>query len=162
MKSTAPLKSQPQSNTHLLATANQNINDESQIGQWVKSYAQENQLSLEVAARQWLNQFMNKVIHPLCIARSDYGIILLAHQQNILLDIEDNLPVGMKYRDCQGIALTDIALQRFSTLFDDQDPEYYVQQDNVDPYLSYYLIGNSLLNTIAAISADTQVDECSL
>lgn len=43
---------------------------------------------------------MDNVIAPLCIARSDYGIILLAHQQNILLDIKDNLPTGMKYRDC--------------------------------------------------------------
>lgn len=157
-----PHNSQLQSNTHLLATVNQNLCGNSQIGQWVKNYAQENQLSLEMAARQWLNQFMNKVIHPLCIARSDYGIILLAHQQNILLDIEDNLPAGMKYRDCQGIALTDIALQRFSALFDNQEPEYYVPRDKVDPYLSYYLIGNTLLNTIAAISADTQINERSL
>ncbi|MGV3000869.1 GNAT family N-acetyltransferase [Vibrio sp. E150_018] len=148
-----------QPNTHLLATANQNINGESQIGQWVKSYAQENQLPLSVAARQWLNQFMNNVIHPLCIARSDYGIIFLAHQQNILLDIDNNLPIGMKYRDCQGIGLTDVALQKFSELFDNQEPEYFVSQDKVDPYLSYYLVGNTLLNTIATICADTQIKE---
>ncbi|WP_089140407.1 GNAT family N-acetyltransferase [Vibrio rumoiensis] len=160
---TAPhtVQAQP-TTTHVLATANQNLNGKSQIGQWVRNYAQENQLTLEMASRQWLNQFMNQVIHPLCIARSDYGIILLAHQQNILLTIEDNLPAGMKYRDCQGIALTDIALQRLSALFDGQEPEYYVSRDKVDPYLSYYLIGNTLLNTIAAISADTQVDECAL
>ena len=69
------------------------------------------------AANQWLSNFLDNVIAPLCIARSDYGIILLAHQQNILLEIKEYLPVGMKYRDCQGIALTDIALKRFSALF---------------------------------------------
>lgn len=73
---------------------------------------------------------MDNVIAPLCIARSDYGIILLAHQQNILLDIKDNLPTGMKYRDCQGIALT-----RFSDLFDGQQPEYFVSQDQVIPVI---------------------------
>ncbi|TVO37412.1 GNAT family N-acetyltransferase [Vibrio algivorus] len=148
-----------QPSTHLLATANQNINDKSQVGQWIKNYAQATHQTLEIAARQWLNQFMDNVIQPLCIARSDYGIIFLAHQQNILLDIENNRPIGMKYRDCQGIGLTDIALKQFSDLFDNQDPEYFVPQDKVDPYLSYYLVGNTLLNTIAAICADTQIEE---
>ncbi|MBD1573548.1 GNAT family N-acetyltransferase [Vibrio sp. S17_S38] len=155
-------KSNNKKSSYLLASVNQNINNHSQIGDWVKAYANAENISLQQAAHQWLSCFMDNVIAPLCIARSDYGIILLAHQQNILLDIKDNLPTGMKYRDCQGIALTDITLTRFSDLFDGQQPEYFVSQDQVNPYLAYYLIGNSLLNTITAICADHQLDERSL
>ena len=169
-------------NIHLLATVNQSISHEfthtmatnqtvgfsqnkdsnkesNQIGAWVKQYAEQQNIEIVDAANQWLSNFLDNVIAPLCIARSDYGIILLAHQQNILLEIKEYLPVGMKYRDCQGIALTDIALKRFSALFTDKKPEYFVSSDTVNPYLAYYLIGNTLLNTITAIAASLEIKE---
>ncbi|OEF23398.1 GNAT family N-acetyltransferase [Vibrio rumoiensis] len=146
-------------NTYLLATVNQNIDNSCQIGTWVKQYSLQKNISIIDAANQWLSHFLDNVIEPLCIARSDYGIVLLAHQQNILLEVSDNLPIGMKYRDCQGIGLTDIALNRFSSVFNGLKPEYFVQKNKVNPYLAYYLIGNTLLNTITAIAADHGIKE---
>lgn len=140
---------------HLLATANQICVEQSepQVVTWVKQVAATQSISLEQAACLWMGQFMQHVMAPLCIARSDYGLVLLAHQQNIVLRIGDGLPLGMMYRDCQGSGITELALQRFSSVFESVDPEYFMASEQVNPYLAYYLIGNSLMNTVSAIAA---------
>ncbi|MGR5285047.1 GNAT family N-acetyltransferase [Vibrio maritimus] len=140
---------------HLLATANQICvgQSEAQVVSWVKQVAAAQTINVEEAACSWVGQFMQHVMAPLCIARSDYGLILLAHQQNIVLRIEDGLPLGMMYRDCQGSGITELALQRFASVFEHVDPEYFMPSEQVNPYLAYYLIGNSLMNTVSAIAA---------
>ncbi|WP_199611064.1 GNAT family N-acetyltransferase [Flocculibacter collagenilyticus] len=148
----------------LLATANQKILSQqpAKIAQWILAYAEQSKLSHQQAARQWFDKFFEHVIAPLTITRSDYGIVLLAHQQNILLKIKDNLPVGMVYRDCQGIGLTDAALTRFNTVLDNEKPEYFEEAERVNPYLAYYVIGNTLLNTISTIAAEGLISEGAL
>ncbi|UGE83871.1 ferric iron reductase (plasmid) [Escherichia coli] len=44
------------------------------------------------------------MLKPLFTAEADYGLVLLAHQQNILVQMLGDLPVGFIYRDCQGSA----------------------------------------------------------
>lgn len=43
------------------------------------------------------------MLKPLFTAEADYGLVL-AHQQNILVQMLGDLPVGFIYRDCQGSA----------------------------------------------------------
>ncbi|MFR3707665.1 MAG: ferric iron reductase [Enterobacter hormaechei] len=44
---------------------------------------------------------------PLFSAEADYGLVLLAHQQNIIVEMQQDFPVGLIYRDCQGSAWTE-------------------------------------------------------
>ncbi|WP_432467584.1 GNAT family N-acetyltransferase [Agarivorans sp. Z349TD_8] len=148
-------------NYYLLASANQTslAQPSAQTCRWIRGYAEQQNLSQQNAALVWFSAFMDQVIAPLCIARSDYGIVLLAHQQNIVLQIENNLPAGMAYRDCQGIGLTDLALKRFKEEFNQQPPAYFMPAQQLNPFHAYYLIGNTLLNTIAAIGAEGLISE---
>ncbi|UAA37370.1 GNAT family N-acetyltransferase [Paraneptunicella aestuarii] len=148
----------------LLASANQVDNPEkaTQTGRWVCAYAEAQQLDLATAAKQWIAMFMNKVMKPICVARSDYGIVLLAHQQNLLLKIKNNQPAGVAIRDCQGMGLTDTALKRFKEVFAHEPASYFMAAQELNPYQAYYVIGNSLLNTLAAIAADCHVEEQAL
>ncbi|WP_221074685.1 GNAT family N-acetyltransferase [Agarivorans aestuarii] len=151
-------------NVYCLASINQ-VNasqTEPQIVSWIKHHAQQQQLCFEHAALHWMSTFWDNVIKPLCIARSDYGFVLLAHQQNILVKIEDNLPTGSAFRDCQGIGLTSQALALFKDQLSDGVPEYFMEAEQVNPYHAYYLIGNTLLNTIAAIGAGELINETKL
>ncbi|USD67623.1 GNAT family N-acetyltransferase [Vibrio sp. SCSIO 43136] len=139
---------------HLLATVNQELPQQSssQVAQWIAALAQKKNISAEESARAWIDHFFKAVIEPLCVARSDYGIVLLAHQQNILLKVTDGLPVGMLYRDCQGVGVTELALKRFDSVLS-SPPEYFMTGQEVNPYLAYYVVGNSLINTVASIAA---------
>ncbi|OOF12956.1 hypothetical protein BZG79_08730 [Salinivibrio sp. MA427] len=150
---------QADQDVHLLASINQPHGQGSQIGALIAQAAQHHQWTQHDAAHHWLAAFLDHILYPLCLARSDYGILLLAHQQNILLRTAHGLPSAMMYRDCQGIWVTDPAPALFPDAFSEGLPSCYVPTDKVDPYLSYYLIGNTLINTLSAISEATGVTE---
>ncbi|TKB58392.1 GNAT family N-acetyltransferase [Ferrimonas aestuarii] len=152
-------QSKPQGNgsqlaDHLQRYANQlhNVNDDSPLSAIAK----------QQAALNWMQAFLQQVITPLCIARSDYGIVMLAHQQNLMVEMEQDLPVGVAIRDCQGFGLTTLAKRRFAEVFEHQPPHYYMESDELNPYHAYYVVGNTLLNSIAAIAAAGFISEAKL
>lgn len=161
-----PFAREPHFPSHLLATANQlQYEDEqytTQIAIWIREHAQKEAIALNQAAKIWFSHFLNNVFLPLCIARNDYGLILLAHQQNLLLSIENGLPVAAALKDCQGIGLTDLALKRFDDVFTNDAPCLFMPTDEVNPYLAYYLVGNTLATTIANIAAECDISENAL
>lgn len=149
---------------HMLATLNQDaVGDKtSELEQWIRQCAQIQGQSLELAARHWMSSFIEKVIAPICVARADYGIVMLAHQQNLMVEVEQGLPVGVAVRDCQGFGLTSLAMDVFSDVLEREQPEYFMEAGELNPYHAYYVIGNSLLNTIAAIGALGFIEETDL
>lgn len=148
---------------YCLASINQASSEQpSKISLFISEYAKQKGYCYEHAALHWLSAFWDNVLSPICIARSDYGIVLLAHQQNILVKIQDNLPVAAAYRDCQGIGLTDLALTRFDEVLSEQGANYFMPAEELNPFHAYYIIGNTLLNTIANIAAFAEVSEQSL
>lgn len=126
----------------------------------IMQFAAHQSLSYRDASLVWFEQFLELVIKPICVARSDYGLVLLAHQQNILVDFDLGLPCGAKFRDCQGTGFTDTAVTRFP-LLQENVPEYFMKNDNVNSYFSYYLIVNSLNSVIAALQSDLSLLNCS-
>jgi len=127
----------------------------------IMQFADHQSLSYRDASLVWFEQFLDQVIKPICVARSDYGLVLLAHQQNILVDFDYGLPCGAKFRDCQGTGFTETAVTRFP-LLQENTPEYFMKNSEVNSYFSYYLIVNSLNSVIAALQSDSPfVDLCS-
>nr|WP_255490809.1 IucA/IucC family protein [Spartinivicinus marinus] len=147
----------------VLATLTQQhpLAEDSLIADRVKTVASHKNISISQAAKYWFNQYCQYVVEPLFALQANYGIVLLAHQQNIVLKMEQGEPVGMYYRDCQGTGYTELAYQLFpEQLIDDaQMPENFWSKDKVLRYFPYYLIINSTYNTIAAISARCDVSE---
>ncbi len=114
-----------------LATMTQDKpNGSNHIAELVKIDADEHERSLASSSAIWFEHFLDKVIKPVLVARSDYGLVMLAHQQNLLVNLQDNMPDGAVFRDCQGTGYTDTALERF-TMFADNPPAYFADNANV-------------------------------
>ncbi|MDU6389865.1 MAG: IucA/IucC family protein [Pantoea sp.] len=109
-------------------------------------------LTLAQAAQCWLNAYCDRVLLPLFGTEANYGLVLLAHQQNILVEMQQDLPVGLLYRDCQGSGFTENAADWLAQI-DEVDAENRFSREQVLRYFPYYLLVNSTLAVTAALGA---------
>ncbi|MFC3284766.1 IucA/IucC family protein [Litchfieldella rifensis] len=117
-------------------------------------------MPLAQVARGWFTAFCERVLTPLFGLAVEDGIVLLAHQQNIVLRLDDGWPVGMFYRDCQGSGVGDRFLERHPQL--EQPPENHWPPATLRRYFLYYLLINSTFAVTSALAADGLVDEATL
>ncbi|MCE8032325.1 hypothetical protein EKK97_08795 [Billgrantia tianxiuensis] len=110
--------------------------------------------------RSWFTAFCECVLTPLFGLAVEDGIVLLAHQQNIVLRLDDGWPVGMFYRDCQGSGVGDRFLERHPQL--ELPPENHWPQATQRRYFLYYLLVNSTFAVTSALAADGLIDEATL
>lgn len=126
----------------------------------IVSISQKYSLSKQQSAELWLEKFLHTCIEPLLWMFSYYGVALEAHQQNLLVKLDaEGLPIHSYYRDSQGYYISEDAMlcypehgEIFST-FASGTTEF------VNHHFSYYLIGNSLLGVINALSGSKEVNE---
>ncbi|MDF2186218.1 IucA/IucC family protein [Grimontia hollisae] len=118
----------------------------------------------ENAAIKWFDNYCHQVVGSLFSLQGNGGIVCLAHQQNIVMRLQDGMPVGMYYRDCQGTGYTDLAYTLFPDILidDTQDLENHWEQEKVLRYFPYYLIINSTFSVIASLSLHCGVSEGAL
>lgn len=109
-------------------------------------------LSSAQAAQCWLNAYCDHVLLPLFSTEADFGLVLLAHQQNILVEMQADLPVGLLYRDCQGSGFTEMARDWLAEI-DEAGAENRFSREQVRRYFPYYLLVNSTLAVTAALGA---------
>lgn len=104
------------------------------------------------AAHCWLNAYCDRVLLPLFSVEANYGLVLLAHQQNILVEMQQDLPVGLLYRDCQGSGFTELAADWLAEM-GEAGAENCFSREQVLRYFPYYLLVNSTLAVTAAMGA---------
>ncbi|MCL9780400.1 N(2)-citryl-N(6)-acetyl-N(6)-hydroxylysine synthase [Vibrio sp. S4M6] len=158
-----PLVHSPEEEAVVLATLTQQnpYSGPSLLASRIRHYAQINHISPIDAAQKWFNAYCRHVVLPLFKLQADHGIVLLAHQQNIILRMEEGFPVGSYYRDCQGTGYTDLAFERYTDMFREakQHTENYWDLDKVKRYFAYYLIINSTFSVIGSVAADLGMEE---
>ncbi|WP_308589863.1 IucA/IucC family protein, partial [uncultured Enterobacter sp.] len=78
----------PDTQTNVLVSLTQAAPDggDSLLAAAVRRLSQRLDLPLAQAARCWLDAYCDRVLLPLFSAEADYGLVLLAHQQNILVE----------------------------------------------------------------------------
>ncbi len=161
-----PLEDKPDQEAVVLATLTQQnpYGGSSLVAERIRHYAEQNNLSQRQAVKQWFDAYCTHCVVSLFQLQANFGIVFLAHQQNIVMQLEQGFPVGMYYRDCQGTGYTDLAIQRFGNLLGDKKEtlENYWNQEKVERYFAYYLIINSTFNVISAICANLDVNESQL
>ena len=161
-----PLSEKPEEEAVVLATLTQQnpYGGESLLAKRIKDYADSSPLSLSQVAQQWFSAYCQYAVVPLFTLQANYGVVFLAHQQNIVMQLKRGFPIGMYYRDCQGTGYTDLAFERFPEALNQtkQDIENYWNHDKVRRYFAYYLIINSTFNVIASIAAYCDVSEKTL
>jgi N2-citryl-N6-acetyl-N6-hydroxylysine synthase len=118
----------------------------------VRRLSQRLNLSLETASDCWVEAYCERVLLPLFSAEADYGLVLLAHQQNILVEMQEDLPVGLLYRDCQGSAFTEGA-HAWLAEENELEAENHFSEAQLLRYFPYYLLVNSTLAVTAALAA---------
>lgn len=148
------LFSQPDSQTNVLVTLTQAAPDggDSLLASAVRRLAARLNLPLQQAAFCWLDAYCQHVLLPLFSTEADYGLVLLAHQQNILVEMQQDLPVGMLYRDCQGSGFTQSALPWLEEIGEAEAENSFSEQQLLR-YFPYYLLVNSSLAVTAALAA---------
>ena len=144
----------PQTQTNVLVSLTQAAPDggDSLLAAAVRRLSQRLNLPLDTAARCWVQAYCDRVLLPLFSAEADYGLVLLAHQQNILVEMQEDLPVGLLYRDCQGSAFTAGAADWLAEE-NELEAENRFSETQLLRYFPYYLLVNSTLAVTAALGA---------
>lgn len=144
----------PDSQVNVLATLTQAAADggDSLLAAAVNRLAARLNLSLPQAADCWLDAYCQQVLVPLFSCEADYGLVLLAHQQNILLVMQQDLPSGMLFRDCQGSGYSAGA-DGWLEEIGEAEAENRFSEQQLLRYFPYYLMVNSTLAVTAALAA---------
>ena len=147
----------------VLATLTQDnpLGGVSLIGTEIIRSSELRQVSLEVAAVEWFEKYLQVAVKPLLMAQANYGVLLGAHQQNLILEIKDNMPVASYFRDCQGTGYSKLGFELFSGDVDLMTLENgNILDDKMGNTLfSYYLFINSTFNVISSIAKDAGIKE---
>lgn len=144
----------PETQTNVLVSLTQAAPDggDSLLAACVRRLGQRLNLPLAQAAACWLAAYCDRILLPLFSAEADYGLVLLAHQQNILVEMQQDLPVGLLYRDCQGSGFTAGAEQWLAEI-GEPEAENRFSEEQLLRYFPYYLLVNSTLAVTAALGA---------
>ncbi len=158
-----PFIGESKSQQIVLATLTQDhpIVGMSLIGSMIKNLSGTSGESTERTGEIWFQRFLDTGIKPFLMAQANYGIYLGAHQQNLIIDIEQNMPVAAFFRDCQGTGYSQTGFEIFAKDVDLMTKDNgNVLDAKMGNYLfSYYLIINSTFNVIAAIAKDAGLSE---
>ncbi|WP_110678387.1 IucA/IucC family protein [Salinicola sp. RZ23] len=158
-----PLQHAPNAEAVVLATLTQQplaAEGESLLAARVRAAATQRGEPLAEATRSWFAAYCEHVLTPLFGLVVEEGIVLLAHQQNIVLRLDQGWPVGMDYRDCQGSGVSDHFLARHPQLA--EAPENHWSRDTLRRYFLYYLLINSTFAVTSALAADGLAEEALL
>ncbi len=145
---------QPHSQTNVLVSLTQSAADggDSLLASAVKRLSERLRITHQQAAHAWVEAYCQQVLKPLFTVEADYGLVLLAHQQNILVDMQQDLPVGLIYRDCQGSAFMPHAQGWLDTIGEAQAENVFTREQLLR-YFPYYLLVNSTFAVTAALGA---------
>lgn len=158
-----PFQASAQSEPLVLATLTQDdpLGRGNLILQHVKALAQDERIPLADAARSWFKTFCQVALEPLLDAQSNFGILLGAHQQNMLITLKGHRPDRLYFRDCQGTGYSDWAYQRMRNQVPTLDLQNgNIVSDEMGVYLfTYYLVINTTFNVIAAIADSAAIGE---
>jgi N2-citryl-N6-acetyl-N6-hydroxylysine synthase len=147
----------------LLATLAQEnpLGGENLIQKLIRKCSEKDQLDLLSCSQRWFKKYLEKVVTPLIMAQAKYGILFGAHQQNLILEIQDGFPATTFFRDCQGTGYSQQGLNLFSKDVPllSSSAGNILDEKNTNYLFSYYVVINSTFNVIGAITQDDWIQE---
>lgn len=120
--------------------------------------------SNEVLATKWFDQYLKVAFNPLLLSQAKYGVLFGAHQQNIILELKEAMPVKGYFRDCQGTGYSQYGFNALkkSVDFITEENGNVLNEEITNTLIPYYLYVNSTLNVIASLARDLHISEFSL
>lgn len=109
---------------------------------------------------EWFSHFLQNAIAPFILLEAKHGILLGAHQQNVILKLENGKPIGVYFRDCHGTGFDANKVVLYQNIPSLQENNGNILEQPLSHYLfAYYLIINSVFNTIATLASVTNTEE---
>lgn len=118
--------------------------------------------SRKIDPRKWFKLYLKYVLDPFIIAQANHGILFGAHQQNIIIQLNENsYPFGVIFRDCRGTGYTRLGYEKMRQEVPLLDPENgNILDSNMSHILlGYYLIINSTFSLLNALAIQREYNE---
>lgn len=148
---------------YVLATLTQDnpLDGKSLIGLQLEKLEKRSGENKNELAKLWFKKYLEVAVKPLMMAQANYGVLLGAHQQNLILEIKDNMPSASYFRDCQGTGYSKVGFELFAKNVDLMTYENgNILDDKMGNTLfSYYLMINSTFNVISTLARDSHSSE---
>lgn len=107
---------------------------------------------------EWFAGYLEVVLKPFIVAAGDYGFYFGAHQQNIVIKLDNNgLPNEVYFRDCQGTGYETKAYQDLISNHVSNGND--LPSEIANKLIGYYLIVNSTFGVISALARTNLVSE---
>ncbi len=116
--------------------------------------------NFEFGQLTWFEHFLSNIVTPILNLYLKYGVLLGAHMQNIIVELHNDLPNSVIYKDCQGTGFTVEGARQL--LDNDYNNENILSEDDVNKVFGYYLIVNTVFGVISSISNSDQYIELKL
>lgn len=115
-------------------------------------------------AMQWFAAFLEQAIRPVLEMRARWGLLFGSHQQNMMVTLENGWPAGVVIRDCQGTGHLTSFHDRLAASCPGigEGAENIVTPEAGDGLLTYYVVVNSVMNTLATLVLDGLAGEPAL
>ncbi|MBO0662310.1 hypothetical protein LQ948_06525 [Jiella sp. MQZ9-1] len=115
-------------------------------------------------AKAWFAAFLTEAIRPVLELRARYGLLFCSHQQNMMLTLRNGWPGGAVIRDCQGTGHLAPFHQRLASVCPGigEGSENVLDIEEGDRLITYYIVVNTVMNTLATLVLDGLVTEAAL
>jgi len=111
-------------------------------------------------AEPWFARFLLKVFAPIVVAQAELGLLLSAHQQNLVIGLDDDdlTPARAWFRDAQGTAYTELALRRHGERVPGLERAAF-RSPMAERVWAYSVVINGVFNTIASLAMIPGLDQ---
>lgn len=136
----------------------------SALAEGIERICEREQAAADAVAIRWFRQFLDNVVSPFLLIQAEYGLLFGAHQQNIVVELENGWPVRVHFRDCQGTGY----IREFLPLLAREAPGARMTAGHVfdageaAQLVGYYLFVNSIFAVIGALSIAGLASEAAL
>lgn len=156
-----PFKDQVQAITLATLTQDHPLGEANLVQRYIQKFAEAWKISIHEASQIWFKEYLSVCLKPLLIAQANYGILLGSHQQNMVVEIENNLPIKSYFRDCNGTGYSTLGHNLFSHEVQSLDVSNgNILDHEIANYLfGYYVMINSTFNVISSIAHAGEITE---
>jgi len=108
----------------------------------------------EAVALRWFARFLDVAVGPLLEMQCAFGLLFGAHQQNLVIGLDDGWPAEAYFRDCQGTGFVRECLPTLAEAAPGLDlgSGHVFAAAEAARIMTYYLVVNSVFAVIGAIA----------
>lgn len=127
---------------------------ESHLSDLVRLVAKQEGLEPPIVAECWFERFLDTAIEPFFLAFSEFGLLFGAHQQNLVVGLNEGWPSHLYFRDCQGTGYVREFLPMLRTHLPSAGGrgDHVFDAEAAARLFGYYLVINGVFAVVSALA----------